>query len=218
MSNNIFFLFQCAFHPETKCVTYPCPLEWKFSEGEHVFVRHDMGTGNTTCIRKWVWLLDWHTQATPYPFHGVTGLQRYASTGILVRWVFIWPHWFTYASQLAHSLGNKHHHDPSLATNVSGGVFDLVLGNYDNDDDPLSFQTWAGGFCFYPRQLTRPLPHLKSLPPPLHHLRHKEGPCLVHCQLPPPLHHLKHEQGVCLVLQWPMTPSLPQTQAHGVVT
>jgi len=39
MSNNTFFLFQCALHPETRHATFPCPSEWKFSEGECVFVR-----------------------------------------------------------------------------------------------------------------------------------------------------------------------------------
>ena len=39
MSNNTFFLFQCALHPKTRHTTFPCPSEWKFSEGEHVFVR-----------------------------------------------------------------------------------------------------------------------------------------------------------------------------------
>jgi len=39
MSNNTFFLFQCALHPETRHVTFSCPSEWKFSEGECVFVR-----------------------------------------------------------------------------------------------------------------------------------------------------------------------------------
>jgi len=39
MLNDTFFLFQCALHPETRHTTFPCPLEWKFSECECVFVR-----------------------------------------------------------------------------------------------------------------------------------------------------------------------------------
>jgi len=70
-------------------------------------------------------------------FHGVMGIWGYASTGISVRWVIIWPHWFTDdMSQLALSLGNNHHHDPLLTTNMSGGVSHLVLGNYNDDDKP----------------------------------------------------------------------------------
>jgi len=44
MSNDTLFLFQCALHPKTKHTTFPCPLEWKFSEGECVFVRFSVAT------------------------------------------------------------------------------------------------------------------------------------------------------------------------------
>jgi len=51
MSNDTFFLFQCALHPETRHMTFPCPSEWKFSEGEHVFVRSSEKQG----IIKAIW-------------------------------------------------------------------------------------------------------------------------------------------------------------------
>jgi len=51
MLNDTFFLFQSALHPKTRHVTFPCPSEWKISEGKCVFVRSSENQG----IIKAIW-------------------------------------------------------------------------------------------------------------------------------------------------------------------